>query len=304
MQLDLDRALQVATRAAEAAGSLLREGARCDIAMCTKDTTGDVVTDLDLAAERVIIEEIRRAFPAHTIIAEESGLLDAADGDRVWLVDPLDGTNNLAIGLHAYVVGIALCESRLPLLGVVHDPIAAQTWSAIRGGGAWGPGLGAGVGPYVPAPWGPLMAWTQGHGVSRDDGTARALKLVLESRARRVLQVWAPLVSWVMLARGAIDGFVGFRAEAVDLPAGTLIAQEAGMAVCSLDGSAFNERIGGPEEDRSFVAGRPEIIDDLVRWVGEAEALKPDLERLLSESGAGPRLLPPGPRRPDPGRSG
>ncbi|MGH3799243.1 MAG: inositol monophosphatase family protein, partial [Pseudonocardiaceae bacterium] len=79
------------------------------------------------------------------------------------------------------------------------------------------------------------------------------------------------VLSWVMLARGDIDGFVGYQPEAVDLPAGSLIAQEAGITVCGLDGSAFNEHIDLPNKDRSFVAGRPEAIHDLLALVRTAQ---------------------------------
>ena len=287
---DLEVARKLAVDAAEAAGALMRWPGRADTGMRVKDSTGDVVTDLDLAAEKVIIDRIRAVFPAHRIIAEEAGLLDpdvpggnpasGADGGRTWLVDPLDGTNNLAVRLPAYVVGIALCLGDLPVLGVVHDPIAQQTWSAVRHGGAFGPAGRLPPPPCRPAPYGPVLAWIQGHGVSREDATARALKLVLESTARRVLQLWAPLLSWVMLARGDIDGIVGYRAEAVDLPAGALIAAEAGIAVCGLDGQPFDERIGLSEDDRSFVAGHPDNIRRLTRLVAKAESLAPRLAHL------------------------
>ncbi len=270
----LGDALGVAVEAAEAAGDLLRDGWLGDLGVRHKGSSGDVVTDLDLAAERLIVGRIRDVFPDHQIIAEEAGVLGARDGSFTWLVDPLDGTNNVAIGLPAYVVGIALCAGRLPALGVIHDPVSKRTWTAIRGGGAYGPRNAPLQPPYQPAPYGPVLAWTQGHGVARDDATARSLKLVLETTARRLLQLWAPLLSWVMLARGAIDGIVGYRAEAVDLPAGALIAAEAGMIVCRLDGSRFDERIGLQCEDRSFVAGLPEVIGRLLDLVQAARRLE------------------------------
>lgn len=269
--VDIERARGVAVRAAEAAGALLREAATRDLDVHTKDASGDVVTELDLAAERLIVGHIRDAFPHHRIIAEESGLLDADDSSWAWLVDPLDGTNNVAIGLSAFVVGIALCANKVPVLGVVHDPVAGRTWSAVRGRGTRGPSGTTVCPPYQRASCGPVLAWTQGHSVGRTDDTARAMRMVLESGARRVLQLWAPLLSWVMLARGDIDGFVGYRPEAVDLPAGSLIAQEAGIMVCGLDGSVFDERIDLPEKDRSFVAGRPEAILDLLALVRTAQ---------------------------------
>jgi myo-inositol-1(or 4)-monophosphatase len=163
-----------------------------------------------------------------------------------------------------------LCENKLPVLGVVHDPVAGQTWSAVRGRGTCGP---TGTTCQLPKPVSaaPVLAWTQGHGVDRNDGTARALRNVLESGARRVLQLWAPLLSWVMLARGDIDGFVGYRAEAIDLPAGSLIAREAGITVSALDGCPFNEDFELPDKYRSFVAGRPEVIPRLLALVRTAQ---------------------------------
>ncbi|MGH3803633.1 MAG: inositol monophosphatase family protein, partial [Pseudonocardiaceae bacterium] len=190
--VDLERARSVAVTAAEAAGALLRGAATKDLGARIKDASGDVVTDLDLAAERLIVGHIRDTFPRHRIIAEESGLHDAEDSSWVWLVDPLDGTNNVVIGLSAYVVGIALCENKMPVLGVVHDPVAGQTWSAVRGHGTRGPTGTTVCLPYRPARYGPVLAWTQGHGVRRTDDTARAMRIVLESSARRVLQLWAP----------------------------------------------------------------------------------------------------------------
>jgi myo-inositol-1(or 4)-monophosphatase len=169
---------------------------------------------------------------------------------------------------------------------VVHEPVSGHTWSAVRGGGAVGP-----AGPLRPGrrptPHGPVLGWTQGHGVSRADGTVRALKLVLESHAYRLLQLWAPLLCWVMLARGDIDGFIGYRAEAVDLPAGSLVAAEAGLAIVRLDGGPFEECVADPER-RSFVAGHLDRLPELLELVRTAEALRPAVTALA---------LPPGGRR-------
>ncbi|GAA3558833.1 inositol monophosphatase family protein [Nonomuraea rosea] len=262
--MDLDHARSVAVEAAEDAGALLLEGMRGTVGIRAKGVAGDVVTDLDLASEKLLLERILTAFPSHSVIAEESGLVGAAGGRWTWLVDPLDGTNNVAIGLPAYVVGVALCDDGRPVLGVVHDPVSAQTWSAIRGRGAV-TSSGVRLAPsYSPSPHGPVLAWTQGYGVSRDDATVRALRTALELNARRLLQLWAPLLSWAMLARGDIDGIVGYRAEAVDLPAGALLAREAGIEIRSLDGGPFEACIDGSPEDRSFVAAHPRALPGLL----------------------------------------
>lgn len=197
-----------------------------------------------------------------------------------WWVDPLDGTNNIAIGLSAYVVGIALCVRRHPVLGVVHDPVTERTWSAVRGHGVHGPAGHPMRAADRDGRGGPLVAWTQGHDVARDDVTARALKMVLDAAARRVLPLWAPLVSWAMLARGDIDGMIGYRPEAVDLPAGYVLATEAGMVVRSLDGSPYDECSGRSAYERSFVAGPNNRIGMLISLVQTAAALEREVGEL------------------------
>jgi myo-inositol-1(or 4)-monophosphatase len=277
--MDIGLAEQVAIEAAEAAGASILDGVRHEVAVFPKGTGGDVLTSLEPHAERCIIQRIRRDFPHHRIHSEEAGLLEGADRSHVWVVDPLDGSNNVAIGLPNFAVGIALCANGLPVLGVVHDPVKGLTWHAVRG---------EGFQPVTaPERWGcgRVVAWTQGHGVDHADATARSLRMVLESRSSRVLQLWAPLISWVMLARGAIDGFVGYRAEPWEMPAGTILAREAGIAVRDLDGAPFDERVDRTMEPRSFVAGRADVIDELLDWARQAEAIRPELNKLLLNGG-------------------
>ncbi|WP_328957904.1 inositol monophosphatase [Kitasatospora purpeofusca] len=262
---------RVAVEAAEAAGALLRSRFLDAFRVDTKGTDGDVVTELDLLAEELVTRRLAGRFPADRIRAEEGGEVAGPPGSRrTWLVDPLDGSNNVVVGLPAYVVGIALCVDDEPVLGVVHDPVAGRTWRAVRGAGAYGPGGRLRL-PVRPSGAGrPVLGWTQGHGVGGDP-VARALKDGLEGGARRVLQLWAPLLTWALLAGGLIDGFVGYRAEEIDLPAGCLLATEAGVEVRGLDGGPFSPRTGQPETARSFVAGRPELLPyllDLVAGVG------------------------------------
>jgi myo-inositol-1(or 4)-monophosphatase len=236
-----------------------------------------VVTDLDLAAEQVIIGRLRDAFPHHRVVAEESGIHDA-DSAWTWLVDPLDGTNNVAVGLPAYVVGLALCKDGRPVVGVVHDPVFEQTWSAVRGAGSVGP-----AGPLStvlrPTPHGPVLGWTQGHGIDRSDEYATALKMVLERNSYRLLQLWAPLLCWTMLARGDVDGFVGYHPEGVDLPAGSLVAAEAGLTIVTLDGEPFDECVAEAAK-RSFVAAHPDRIEEMLELVRVAKVLRPAVNSL------------------------
>ncbi|MFC5752607.1 inositol monophosphatase family protein [Actinomadura rugatobispora] len=278
--VDLGAARRVAVEAAEAAGALLRErmGAPLDVRL--KDPGGDVVTELDVAAESLILGRLREAYPGHRVIAEESGVTDGEGGGdgagMVWLVDPLDGTNNVAIGMPVYAVGLALCAGTVPVLGVVHDPVSGRTWSAIQGEGALGPSgapllLNGSLRPGRKE--NPVVAWTQGHKVGRSDPVAFPLRSVLEASSGRVLQLWAPLVAWVMLARGDIDGIVGYRPEVVDLPAGAILATEAGAELRALDGSPYEPGIDRSPDELSFVAARPAFLERLLETTAKATRL-------------------------------
>jgi myo-inositol-1(or 4)-monophosphatase len=266
--IDLDAARAVAVDAAEAAGAVISEGVRGPYRIHAKGRDGDVVTDLDHQAEKVIKERLLEAYPDHAILAEESGLA-AGSGELLWVVDPLDGTNNLAIGLPAYSVGVALCDGGVPLVGVVHDPVSGRTWSAVQGGGAHGPGL---LTSTTGAGRAPVLSWVQGYPVRREDPVALAYKLFLGMRCRRLLQLWAPQLTWVMLARGLIDGIVGYRTGSVDLPAGALLAQECGIEFRALDGGPFEIRVT-EEDEHSFVAARPEMMEPLIGLLRTAEGI-------------------------------
>jgi myo-inositol-1(or 4)-monophosphatase len=271
LRLDLAAARREAVAAAEAAGALLSARIAEPFAIHAKGTAGDIVTELDIASESLILERLRTAYPGHRIIAEESGAAGPADSDLVWLVDPLDGSNNIAVGLAVYAVGLALCEKSIPVLGVVHDPVTGRTWSAIRGNGAWDrDGSRLRLGERANRADNPVLAWIQGHDVGPADPIARALRSALEVRAQRVLQLWAPLVQWTMLARGDIDGIVGYLPELVDLPAGVLLAIEAGAEIRALDGGPYEMNIDLPPADRGFVAARPGQVDRLLEVTADA----------------------------------
>ncbi|WP_405165373.1 inositol monophosphatase [Nocardia sp. NBC_01499] len=266
----LDIAAGVAVAAAVEAGHAIRSGLLEALTISTKDPTGDVVTDLDFLAEEIILRHLRQAFPGHRILAEESGAIDSTDDAWCWVVDPLDGTNNIAIGLPVCTVGIALCHNGTPVLGVVHEPIADRTWTAIRGRGAHGPNGLLWHPAHRPAAAAPVLAWLQGYPVARADPIARALRLTLESASRRLIQLWSPLLCWVMLSNGDIDGFVGYRAGLIDLPAGALLARESGMHITDFDGTLLDERLDLPAGEVDFIAGSSEMMSELTLLVKSA----------------------------------
>lgn len=119
--------LRVARAAAEQAAEFIRRASR-DI-QTTYKTRGDIVTNVDIAAERLIIERLRGAFPQDGVVSEEAGILPGQTG-RTWCVDPLDGTANFANGVPHFAVAIALREGGSPLLAVTVDVAREETFVA------------------------------------------------------------------------------------------------------------------------------------------------------------------------------
>lgn len=273
----LSREHEFSVRTAEAAGDLVRDALTRRIEVQGKGSHGDVVTSLDLAAERLIIDSITREFPGSLIISEEAGRIPG-DATWTWLIDPVDGTNNLILDLRVISVGITLCHNGVPVVSAVHDPVSGRTVSAVLGQGSWGTGDSKRM--PVPSRRKPLLAWIQGYGVDSCDVGARALKATLAHNAHRLLELWAPLTCWTMLARGDIDGIVGYRIGEIDLHAGALIATESGLSVNQFTGAPFVSRLRGDSEDNCVLAGTPKIVAGLQRALTFSAQLEDDLATL------------------------
>ena len=101
----------------------------------TKFNMHDVVTVADKESERYIIGEIKRTYPEHAILGEESGM-HVGDSEYCWVIDPLDGTNNYSQGLPVFTVSIGLQYREETILGVVYAPYLGELYTAIRDRGA------------------------------------------------------------------------------------------------------------------------------------------------------------------------
>jgi len=129
--------LFVAVRAARRAGDIiLRHYEDSDSYTVKQKQDRDFVTEVDQRAESIIISEIRKHYPDHGIVGEESAPINP-DADIQWYIDPLDGTTNFVHGYPHFAVSIAAWKKGKPLLAVVHDPMRNETFEASNGGGAF-----------------------------------------------------------------------------------------------------------------------------------------------------------------------
>ncbi len=237
---------------AHEAGQLLRAGFGNHGSLRYKDAT-DLVTDVDQRSEALLVERIRRTFPDHAIIAEESGRHSGQDG-RCWYIDPLDGTINFAHGLALFCVSLAYAEQGVPQLGVVYDPIHEETFSAERGAGAFLNGK-----PLRPGNANSLRECLLVTGLphqddSADDAAAFDLFRDLTLQTQGVRRLGSAALDLCYTACGRLDGYWELAVNTYDIAAGALIAREAGCRVSKADG---NEDVLTPPV--SVLAANPRV---------------------------------------------
>ncbi|MEJ2344725.1 MAG: inositol-1-monophosphatase [Gammaproteobacteria bacterium] len=129
--------LNIAIRAARSAGNLvMRYVDRLDTLAVESKQRNDFVSEVDRMAEEEIITILRKAYPGHGILAEESGARAGRDDEYVWVIDPLDGTTNFLYGFPQFGISIALKHKGIIEQGVVYDPVRQELFTATRGAGA------------------------------------------------------------------------------------------------------------------------------------------------------------------------
>ncbi len=228
--------LNIAVRAARRAGNILVQGfeRRDEIEKSTKGLN-DYVTNFDKASEKAIVEVIRNAYPEHTIITEESGLLSGQDDETQWIIDPLDGTTNFIKGFPHFSISIAIRVKNRTEAAVVYDPIRNELFTAVRGKGAKlnelrlrvdnlreldGTILATGFPFKKPA----LMP------------TQFAMMSNLSEDCADFRRTGSAALDLCYTAANRVDGYFEMGIKPWDIAAGDLIAREAGALVCDFNG--------------------------------------------------------------------
>ncbi|MDF2963098.1 MAG: inositol monophosphatase [Paenibacillus sp.] len=262
MERTLLHAEKVAVEAAQAAGKAARKYFDEGFTMEEKDEFGDVLTEADLKAEHEILTRLAAAFPDHQIRSEESGW-SGVESDWLWLVDPLDGTNNFAVGLPLFGVSLTLIYKQQPVLGVIYDTVLEKTYTAVRDRGALCNGQALSLPPRS-MPKRLTIGWIQGHKVQQDARAVR-LRAHLEQHTKRMMRLWAPTLQWSMLARGQLDGIVLYNSEGDDLYSGLLLVQEAGGIILDFAGNPFV----GMNAEPYIIACPPDRKEAMLKLVNE-----------------------------------
>ena len=253
--------LNIAIRAARKAGNIIAKNYehRDDIVTMEK-SKNDYVTNVDKASEEAIIEVIKKSYPNHTIITEESGALEGSDNDVQWVIDPLDGTTNFVKGLPHFSVSIAIRVKGRTEVGVVYDPIRNELFTAVRGEGAKlneqrlrvenkrdlsGAVLATGFPfkqpKYMPMQFNMMQSLIEDAADFRRTGSA-ALDLCY-------------------VASGRLDGYFEYGIKAWDVAAGDLIVREAGGIVTDYNAGHSYLKAG------HIVAAAPRVLKEMLNKI-------------------------------------
>ncbi|HYW72213.1 MAG TPA: inositol monophosphatase family protein [Pyrinomonadaceae bacterium] len=231
--------LDFAIQTARDAGRILAERFGRKIEISNKSEI-DLVTESDLASERLIIDRIKTYYPRHSILAEESGASDPQDhaSDWRWIIDPLDGTTNYAHGYPCFCVSIGLAHRGTLQVGVVYDPIRDEMFAAERGQGASLNGRRISV-SRTPSLSSALLCTGFPYDVRERSEFARHFANFI-MHAQGVRRDGAAALDLAYVAAGRFDGFWEEGLKPWDVAAGVLIIEEAGGRVSDLHGEQFD----------------------------------------------------------------
>jgi len=234
--------MSVATEAARRAGRLQMERYE-RLERIVHKSEHDVVTEVDTMSEKLIISALRDAFPHDAFLAEEQGKIEAVPAvgeseidpakQRVWIIDPLDGTVNYANGIPVFCVSVGLAIGGVPTLGVIYDPVRDELFSAQAGLGARLDGE-----PIRHPVKERLVDCVVSLSLPRGGWARREAKIRKSIRVSRVMGSAA--LALVYVANGRFDAFVQAGGLSLwDICAAGLIASEGGATVTALDGNAW-----------------------------------------------------------------
>ena len=264
MSPNLHPMINVAIKAARAAGAIINRAALdVEAVRISQKLVNDFVTDVDHAAEAVIIETLLAAYPGHGILAEESGQEHGAkDSEFVWIIDPLDGTTNFIHGLPVYCVSIALAVKGKVEQAVIYDPSRNDLFTATKGRGAYMNDRRLRVSKRIKLQ---ECLISTGFPFRPTDDFNSYLRMMgdVMQRTAGLRRPGAAALDLAYVAAGFTDGFFETGLQPWDVAAGSLLVTEAGGLVGNFTGE--------PNflDQHECLAGNPRVYGQLVTLLGK-----------------------------------
>lgn len=251
--------LNIATRTARQAGDLIRRyvGDVDKVRVQLKDAN-DFVSEVDKQAEREIIQALRRAYPEHAILGEESGKHGDETAEYQWVIDPLDGTTNFLYGLPHFAVSIGLKQRGRLFLGVIYDPLRDEMFAAVRGEGSTLNNRKIRVSSRLSLDNALLATGVPFRTNQNLELYLETLRVLVPGTAG-VRRFGSAALDLAWVACGRYDGFWELGLQEWDLAAGALIIQEAGGLVGDLQGGSEHLVHG------NLLAANPKVFKEMLQ---------------------------------------
>lgn len=255
----LERARDIAVSLAEQAGDIQRAALELGNAIHYKGEI-DLVTDADIASEKLISAGIMAEFPEHRLTGEEGAIGNSDNGYR-WLIDPIDGTTNFAHGQPHWAVSICLEHEGTPVMGVVYDVPKREVFTAVIGQGAFLNGKRIQVSGSEQ-----LIQSMGATGFSynvNDRENSYRLWETFNNQARAMRRNGAAALDMVWVACGRLDFYFENPIHNWDVSAGVIICREAGATVSRMNGS------GSEIDDTQVCASNGNVHEQIVHLIQE-----------------------------------
>ena len=258
-------ALNVATGAALEAGKIITQNiTQLDRVKVTKKSSTEMVSEIDIVAERTIIALLDEAYPDYNVISEEAGDL-GRDSEYCWIIDPMDGTHNFLHGHPHCCVSIALRHKNDIIAAVVYDALRNELFSARKGAGAQLDGRRIRVSETSRLADSLLCT---GFPYRQGAETKYWLKTfaALMPRAQSIHRTGSSILDLAYVACGRYDGFWELGLKEWDIAAGSLLVQEAGGLLTDICGGINLFKSG------NIIAGTPKVHEKLNHMLSNIKA--------------------------------
>src|SRR5687767_8077604 len=251
--------LNIAVRAARRAGEVIVRGMnRVHRLEIRQKGQNDFVSEIDTQAEMEIIDTVRKSYPDHAFLAEESGSHGGSiNSEFVWIIDPLDGTTNYLHGFPQFAVSIGVQRRGRMEHGVVYDPLRQELFTTSRGEGAQVDGKRIRVSTHVGLDRALIgTGFPYRSNVQYLDAYLAMLKVVMQATAG-IRRPGAAALDLAYVAAGRLDAFWEIGLSPWDTAAGGLLITEAGGLVGTLTGAEYRQQ-------GHILAGSPKVYAALL----------------------------------------
>ncbi|WP_442684170.1 inositol monophosphatase family protein [Stenotrophomonas sp. JC08] len=258
-------AVTVMVKAARLAGNvLLRNINKLEALNVVQKSRMDYASEVDGDAEKVIVKELKRAYPDYGIFGEEGGLQGV--NRFMWVIDPLDGTSNYLRGFPHYCVSIALVENGEPIDAVIFDPLRNELFTASRGNGAVLNDRRIRVAERKDLEGTMIHTGFAPRERSRASAQLKTVDTLLV-QAEDVRRTGSAALDLAYVACGRADAYFEAGVKAWDIAAGVLLVREAGGKVCTYRGSTPDRMDSRGPETQQIVAGNIKVCEALQKVI-------------------------------------